>query len=103
MIMPFRTGSWSIQAKDRSRTRLQYFIDYHKARYVPQLGIGVPPEIVAEVVKRSKGLCEGCGDPPTLIHHVDGNRENNVKENLLHWDMKCHNKHHKARGERTYE
>jgi len=31
--MPYKTGSWGVQAQNRSKQRIEYFREYHRMRY----------------------------------------------------------------------
>ena len=45
--------------------------------------------------KEKKKNCESCGEKINLhIHHIDGDRTNNTKENLKTLCGNCHTKEH---------
>ena len=49
-----------------------------------------------------KDTCEKCGSTENLcVHHIDGNRKNNVEENMMTLCKKCHQKLHTKRDPRT--
>ena len=43
-----------------------------------------------EVLKRSKGKCEICGEPAKLVHHIDGKKDNHNIDNLIALCWLCH-------------
>ncbi|NLV18380.1 MAG: hypothetical protein GXY51_02695 [Bacteroidetes bacterium] len=52
-----------------------------------------------EVLKRTKGKCEICGEPAMIVHHIDGNKNNHELNNLLAVCRKCHEPLHNTDGE----
>ena len=50
----------------------------------------VTPEIYAEVVERSGGVCEICGDRAEEVHHKAGRKRRAHKDNLIHLCVECH-------------
>lgn len=47
------------------------------------------------------GNCETCGArPATSRHHIDGNPENNERENLAFLCRSCHQRGHRTDGDR---
>jgi len=101
--MPYKTGSWGQQAKERSKRRLDYFRKYRREKRVLKLKLGwdVSFELVSKTIQRTKGLCENCGEEGELIHHKNGNHKHNVLENLQILCRKCHSSIHNA-GEKNY-
>lgn len=58
--MTYKTGSWGIQAKQRSRNRNKYFATYHmKRKLVKRYGIN--EEIYQQILKKQEGKCAICG------------------------------------------
>jgi len=43
-----------------------------------------------EVLKKSKGKCEICGEPAKIVHHVDGEKSNHDINNLIALCWGCH-------------
>lgn len=43
-----------------------------------------------EVLKKSKGKCEICGKLAKIIHHIDGNKDNQSIDNLMALCRNCH-------------
>jgi len=41
-------------------------------------------------LKLSSGKCEICGDKASLVHHIDGTKENHSQENLAALCVTCH-------------
>ena len=41
-------------------------------------------------LKKMKLPCRACGASPSDVHHIDGNRKNNVEENLVPLCKPCH-------------
>lgn len=62
--MPYSTGAWGEQAKDRSEYRKQYFRNYK---------IKLVAELIARSIEIPKGqICELCHrELATLKHHPD--------------------------------
>ena len=52
-----------------------------------------------EVLKRTKGKCEICGEPAILVHHIDGNKANHNLDNLIALCRQCHTSLHYANDE----
>ena len=49
-----------------------------------------------------KDACEQCGSTKELcVHHIDGNRKNDVEENMMTLCKKCHQKSHTKRDPKT--
>jgi len=90
--MPYKTGSWGIQAKERSKRRLEYFRNRPKRKYVyrNRLGRGISLELISKATQRVNGLCENCGEKGYLIHHKNGKHKDNRLENLQFLCQRCH-------------
>ena len=43
-----------------------------------------------EVLKKSKGKCEICGELANIVHHIDGDKSNHNINNLITVCLKCH-------------
>lgn len=43
-----------------------------------------------EVLKRSFGKCEICGELAKIVHHVDGSKDNHSLDNLIALCKNCH-------------
>lgn len=105
--MPYADGSWGKRARLRSKRRLEYFREYVRQhplnyKYKQCLGDNIPKNIDLSFFVRERGLrCQLCGKLPgperyrgLLIHHRDGNIENNGFENLMIICKGCHNRIH---------
>lgn len=62
-----------------------------------QYGGQFTKELKLEVRKRDNFQCQQCGRKRSIIcHHIDGNKLNNVKNNLIVLCRTCHGKYHTA-------
>ena len=52
-----------------------------------------------KLIKENEGKCVDCGVNWEETHHIDGNRENNLKSNLAILCRKCHKQRHKDMGD----
>jgi len=43
-----------------------------------------------EVLKRTHGKCEICGEPAKIVHHIDGFKDNHNLNNLIPLCKNCH-------------
>jgi len=51
------------------------------------------------VLKQANGVCEVCGEPAKLVHHIDGLKDNHDISNLSALCFKCHFAVHHEDGE----
>ena len=47
-----------------------------------------------EVLKRTKGKCEICGEPAKMVHHKDENKSDHSLDNLIALCFNCHESLH---------
>jgi len=47
------------------------------------------------VLKMSEGKCEICGRRASVVHHIDGNKDNNLMDNLIPLCRLCHKAVHR--------
>ena len=93
-VMPYKTGSWGEQAKERSIRRKQYFFDYAKQWQKKNHKVWLYRERSRQKLRRAilagkinKGICEICGKSDTQAHH--GNYEKPFEVN---WLCKIHHR-----------
>lgn len=64
----------------------------------PHYGTSEGRELYKNLIKNTKNpVCNGCGEDTDFllqVHHIDGNRNNNVEENLEIVCANCHVKRH---------
>lgn len=71
ICMPYKTGTWGKQAKERSKKRNEYFLNYKKKRDPLKLKAR---SIINYLVSRgviSKQPCTVCGTSKVEAHHPD--------------------------------
>jgi 5-methylcytosine-specific restriction endonuclease McrA len=49
----------------------------------------------AVVLTRDRDCCQDCGDPATVVHHVDGDATNDALPNLVSLCVPCHLARHR--------
>ena len=47
-----------------------------------------------EVLKKSKGKCEICGNTAKIVHHIDGDKSKHLINNLIALCINCHESLH---------
>ena len=76
--MPYKTGSWGQQAKERSKKRNKYFLDWRKKHPIHHKA----HRLLAYAVKTKKLFktpCEKCGNLKVEAHHDDHSKPLEVR------------------------
>lgn len=55
-----------------------------------------------EIIERDKGECRACGDSGDDVHHIDLNKQNNARDNLILLCDSCHSSCHGKHIEKKF-